>query len=220
LGTVVAALEEGRRIYANVRRFLVYGLSGGAAEILVMLAGPFLGLALPLLAAQILWINLVTHGLTGVALGAEPVEPNEMTRPPRPPQQSILGDGLWQQALGLGAFVAAITLGVATLARATDREWQSLLFLTLTSLQLGIAVGLRARPKSSANPWLLVAATTSLVLVLAGVYIPALLDVLGTTAVSRRGCGCCRGFRSRQLGNGDRPATTPRCRSAELSRNR
>ena len=68
---MVAAISEGRRIYANVRRFLLFGMSGGAAEIMVMLVGPFLGMSLPLLPAQILWINLLTHGLTGVALGAE-----------------------------------------------------------------------------------------------------------------------------------------------------
>lgn len=82
LATVVVAVEEGRRVYANIRLFLVFALSGGAAEILVMLIGPFVGLGLPLLAAQILWINLLTHGLTGVAIGAEPVEPGLMTRPP------------------------------------------------------------------------------------------------------------------------------------------
>jgi phosphoserine phosphatase len=65
LATVVAAAEEGRRVYANIRRFLLYGLSGGTAEILVMLAGPLVGLALPLLPAQILWVNLLTHGLPG-----------------------------------------------------------------------------------------------------------------------------------------------------------
>ena len=73
LATVVAAVEEGRRVYDNIRRFLVYGLAGGTAEILVMLVGPLLGLPLPLRAGQILWINLLTHGLTGVAMGAEPV---------------------------------------------------------------------------------------------------------------------------------------------------
>ena len=65
LATVVTAVEEGRRVYANIRLFLVFGLSGGAAEILVMLLGPFTGLVVPLVAAQILWINLLTHGLTG-----------------------------------------------------------------------------------------------------------------------------------------------------------
>ena len=73
LGTLVAAIEEGRRVYANIRRFLLYGLSGGVAEILVMLCGPLVGVPLPLLPAQILWVNLVTHSLTGTALGSEPV---------------------------------------------------------------------------------------------------------------------------------------------------
>jgi Ca2+-transporting ATPase len=85
LATVVSAAEEGRRVYANIRRFLLYALAGGSAEIIVMLLGPLAGLPLPLLPAQILWINLLTHGLPGVALGSEPVEPGTTRRPPRPP---------------------------------------------------------------------------------------------------------------------------------------
>jgi magnesium-transporting ATPase (P-type) len=86
LQTVVTAAEEGRRVYGNIRRFLLYGLSGGSAEIAVMLAGPALGLALPLLPAQILWVNLLTHGLPGVALGGEPADPGIMNRPGRQPR--------------------------------------------------------------------------------------------------------------------------------------
>src|SRR5436309_2543359 len=89
LQTVVTAAEEGRRVYGNIRRFLLYGLSGGSAEIAVMLAGPVFGLALPLLPAQILWVNLLTHGLPGVALGGEPADPGIMDRPPRPPAESV-----------------------------------------------------------------------------------------------------------------------------------
>jgi Ca2+-transporting ATPase len=176
----VAAVEEGRRIYANVRRFLIFSLSGGASEILVMLAGPLVGLALPLLAGQILWINLLTHGLTGVALGAEPAAPNTMRRPPRPPEQSILGDGLWQRALVLGVLITVVALGIGAWAYNTGREWQSMVFVALTSLQLGVAVGLRARPRTLANPFLLVAVATSLVLALAAVYVPLLQDLLDT----------------------------------------
>ena len=94
LGTVVAAAEEGRRVYANIRRFLLYGLAGGSAEIAVMLAGPLRSAwPLPLLPAQILWVNLLTHGLPGVALGSEPADPAAMRRPPRPPAESVLGAG-------------------------------------------------------------------------------------------------------------------------------
>ncbi|MFD5432978.1 cation transporting ATPase C-terminal domain-containing protein [Kitasatospora sp. NPDC127067] len=92
--TVVGAVEEGHRVYDNIRRFLVFGLSGGAAEILVMPADPLFVLALPLRAGQILWINLLTHGLTGVAMGAEPASADAMTQPPRPPDQHILGSGV------------------------------------------------------------------------------------------------------------------------------
>ncbi|GAA4990166.1 HAD-IC family P-type ATPase [Kitasatospora paranensis] len=93
LATLVAAVEEGRRVYDNIRRFLLYALAGGVAEILVMLLGPLLGLALPLRAGQILWINLLTHGLTGVAVGAEPVSEQAMRRPPRSPREHVLAGG-------------------------------------------------------------------------------------------------------------------------------
>lgn len=95
LQTVVTAAGEGRRVYGSICRFLLYGLSGGSAEIAVMLAGPALGLALPLLPAQILWVNLLTCGLPGVALGGEPAEPGIMTRPPgrRPKACSAPGCG-------------------------------------------------------------------------------------------------------------------------------
>jgi len=76
LGTVIAAVEEGRRVYANIRRFLLYALSGGASEILLMLAGPLIGAPLPLLPAQILWLNLLTHSFAGAALGRSYVSEN------------------------------------------------------------------------------------------------------------------------------------------------
>jgi P-type Ca2+ transporter type 2C len=180
LATVVAAVEEGRRVYANVRRFLLYGLSGGAAEILVMLIGPFLGLPLPLLPAQILWVNLMTHGLAGVALGAEPAEPDVMRQPPRPPAESVLGAGLWPRILRLGGVIAAITLGVGVWAQATGRPWQSMVFLALGVTQLGVALGVRARPGIVANPFLLVAVAAAFALQVAGLYLPPLRDLLGT----------------------------------------
>ena len=183
LATLVSAVEEGRRVYANIRRFLVFGLSGGAAEILVMLVGPFRGLAVPLLAAQILWINLLTHGLTGIALGAEPAEQGLMHRPPRPPEQSVLGDGLWQRVLVLAVVLSVVTLGLGLWAQDTGRAWQSMIFVALTSLQLGVALGLRPHLLTRQNVFLPVAVSASLLLALAGVYFPALQDLLGTVAL-------------------------------------
>ena len=180
LATVVAAAEEGRRVYANIRRFLLYGLSGGTAEIAVMLAGPFLGLPLTLLPAQILWVNLLTHGLPGVALGSEPVEPGVMQRPPRPPAESVLGAGLWQRILRVGVVIAAVTLAVAVWGHATGRPWQSMAFFALGTTQLAVALGSRARPGTRANPMLLVAVAGALALQLAGLYLPLLQELLGT----------------------------------------
>ena len=82
--TIVQAVEEGRRIYDNIRRFVRYLLTTNSAEVWVMFLAPFLGLPMPLLAVQILWVNLVTDGLPALALGVEPVEPDAMRRPPRP----------------------------------------------------------------------------------------------------------------------------------------
>jgi P-type Ca2+ transporter type 2C len=179
LGTVAAA-EEGRRVYANIRLFLLYGLSGGSAEIAVMLIGPFLGLALPLLPAQILWVNLLTHGLPGVALGSEPADQGAMRRPPRPPAESVLGAGLWQRIARVGVVIAAVTLGVGVWGHATGRPWQSMAFFTLGATQLGVAAGSRVRPGTLANPWLLAAIAGALGLQFAALYLPFLNDLLKT----------------------------------------
>jgi Ca2+-transporting ATPase len=180
LGTVVAAADEGRRVYGNIRRFLLYALSGGSAEIAVMLAGPFLGLALPLLPAQILWVNLMTHGLPGVALGSEPADPGAMHRPPRPPAESVLGAGLWQRIARVGVVIAAVTLAVAVWGHATGRPWQSMAFLALGTTQLAVAAGSRVRPGTLANPALPAAIAAALALQVAGLYVPFLRDLLHT----------------------------------------
>jgi Ca2+-transporting ATPase len=182
LATVGAAVREGRRIYDNIRRFLRYALAGGLAEILVMLFGPFLGLAVPLLPAQILWVNLLTHGVPGVALGAEPAEPGTMRRPPRSPRESVLGGGLARSVLFSGSLLAAVVLGVGVGADALDRAWQSMIFVTLGLAQLGIALAVRApRPAGERrNAGLLVAVAVSAILQLAGVLVEPLRDLLGT----------------------------------------
>ncbi|MFD7915992.1 cation-translocating P-type ATPase [Streptomyces sp. NPDC059752] len=180
LSTVVAAVEEGRRVYDNIRRFLVYGLAGGAAEILVMLIGPLLGLPLPLRAGQILWINLLTHGLTGVAMGAEPVAPEAMHRPPRPPGQHILGAGAWQRLLVLAAVVTAACLTAGTVARSWSLAWQSVLFLSLLAAQLGVVLGLRTRLLTRENLFLPLSVLASALLGAAALYLPPLQSVLET----------------------------------------
>jgi P-type Ca2+ transporter type 2C len=180
-GTVVAAVAEGRRVYDNIRRFVHYGLSGGVAEILVMLAGPFLGLGVTLLPAQILWINLLTHGLPGVALGVEPAQPDVLTRPPRRPDEGLLAGGIAGRVARLAAILAVASLGVGIWARQSDRPWQSMIFAILALGQLWVALALRADNRYfTANPWLILAVALDAVLVLAGLYWGPLQALLNT----------------------------------------
>jgi P-type Ca2+ transporter type 2C len=143
LATVIAAIEEGRRVYANIRRFLLYALSGGASEILLMLAGPLVGIPLPLVPAQILWLNLLTHSFAGAALGTEPVEAGTMTRTPRNPLEGVLGGGLWWRIGTVAAMLAAVSLWVSLAAGL--QLGSSAALLSLGAGQLGVAWGVRAR---------------------------------------------------------------------------
>jgi Ca2+-transporting ATPase len=186
LSTVTAAVEEGRRIYANVRRFLRYALSGGLAEVLVMIAGPWLGLGVPLLPAQILWVNMLTHGLPGVAMGAEPAERDAMVRPPRRPDEAILGAGLAWRITVTGSMIAVTSLAAALWAWSTGRPWQSVLFTVLGLAQLGVALAVRSRrvPGAPRNRLLGAAVALSVGLQVAAVLLPPLRLLLGTEALS------------------------------------
>ncbi|MEV0804037.1 cation-transporting P-type ATPase [Kribbella sp. NPDC050281] len=186
LGTVVAAIEEGRRIYSNVRTFLRYALSGGLAEVLVMLIGPLLGLAAPLLPAQILWINMLTHGLPGVAIGAEPADPQAMRRGPRSPDEQVLGAGLWQRVAWTGALITAVTLAAALWARSIGAPWQTMAFIVLGVAQLGVAIALR-RPRPDGERrlrFLDVAVLGALVAQVGPLFVPPLRDLLSLQALS------------------------------------
>ena len=111
--TIVAAVEEGRVIYDNIRRFIKYLLTCNASEIAVMLIGPLLGMPLPLLPLQILWMNLVTDGLPALALGVEPPERDVMQRPPYTASESIFGRGMVQFIIGIGVIMSLLAIGAA-----------------------------------------------------------------------------------------------------------
>jgi len=186
LSTIVAAVAEGRRVFDNVRRFVRYGVAGGLAELLVMLMGPFLGLALPLLPAQILWINLLTHGLPGVAFGAEQAEPDVLSRPPRPPTDGVLSKRGWWEVLTLAVAIATSCLLLACWLAALHRPWQTPLFGALAIGQLGVALTTRSalrpvwRTPPSGNPFLYVAVAGSLLAVAAAIWFPPLAALLRT----------------------------------------
>jgi P-type Ca2+ transporter type 2C len=109
--SIVAAIEEGRAIYDNIRKFIKYLLSSNVGEILVMFVALIIGLKIPLLAIQILWINLVTDGLPAIAVGFEPAERDVMKRKPRPPQESIFAGGMGRHIIWVSVLLATITLG-------------------------------------------------------------------------------------------------------------
>ena len=188
--TIVAAVEEGRRIYDNIRRFVRYLLTTNSAEVMVMFIAPFLGLPVPLLAVQILWVNLVTDGPPALALGVEAVERDAMRRRPRPRGESILGRGLWQSAIWLGMIMAAVVLAVQGLAIAMGWHWQTMVFTTLALLQLGNALAVRSEHESvfrlglTSNRPLTVALAVTIAIQLALIYVPAFQPVFSTQALS------------------------------------
>jgi Ca2+-transporting ATPase len=187
--TIVAAVQEGRRIYDNIRRFVRYLLTTNSGEIWVMFLASLLALPVPLLPVQILWINLVTDGLPAIALGLEPVERGAMRRPPRSPTESIFARGLWQHALWVGLAMAAVCLALLAGARAAGWPWQTMVFTTLALLQLGHALAVRSERESfftlgaRSNPLLLGAAVGGLAVQLAIVYLPAFQRLFETRAL-------------------------------------
>ena len=189
--TIVAAVEEGRVIYDNIRKFIKYLLSCNSGEVLVMLIGPFLGMPLPLLPLQILWMNLVTDGFPALALSVEPAERNVMHRPPYPPTENIFSRGMGRDIIWIGLLMAIISLGVGYLSwQAENAAWQTQVFTTLTLAQMGLALATRSERDSlfqiglRSNQAMLGAVVLTLLLQLAVIYIPFLQGIFETTALS------------------------------------
>ncbi|MFC5730867.1 MULTISPECIES: cation-translocating P-type ATPase [Nocardioides] len=191
LRTVVTAVGEGRRIYANVRTFLQYGLSGGLAEVLVILLAPFLGMPIVLLPAQILWINMITHGVPGVAFGGEPLDSRLMGRPSPSPERSVLGSGLVSRIVATGSLIAAASLGIGILADGQEWHVPSAVFATLGLAQLGVALALRApRPgKERGERSLEVAVVIAAALQVLALTWSPLQGLLGTQMLTVQGWG-------------------------------
>ncbi len=152
--TIVAAVKEGRTIYDNIRKFIKYILTGNMGEIFVMLVGPLIGMPLPLVPVQILWINLVTDGAPAVALGYEEGEGNVMNRLPFRPGEGIFARGVGKQILWMGFLVGLVSLCVGFLfwkIDADNRHWQTMIFTTLTFCQMAYALCSRKTSESIFN---------------------------------------------------------------------
>ncbi len=186
--TIVSAAKEGRVIFDNIRKFVKYTLSSNTGEILVMLIAPFLGMPLALLPVQILWINLVTDGLPGLALAVEPAERGIMKRPPFRPKESIFSRGLGPRILFIGILMGIVSLGIGWLywLRDPSGPWQTMLFTTLTLAQLGNALAIRSQDESlfslgifSNRPLILTVALTFVLQILV-IYTPVFQTLLHT----------------------------------------
>lgn len=179
--TIVAAVKEGRRIYDNIRKFVKYILTGNTGEIVVMLTGPLLGMPLPLLPIQILWINLVTDGIPAIALGYEEAEQKIMDRPPLDPKEGIFARGLGWQIIIMGVIVGLISVAAGYWFwndGKGSQAWQTMVFTMLTFCQMAYALCVRKQHQSLfsyswfSNPMLLVAVSVTLILQLIIIYVP------------------------------------------------
>ena len=206
--TIVSAVEEGRAIFANIRKFLRYLLSSNIGEVMTMFFGVLLadtiglteaadGVVLPLLATQILWINLITDGAPALALGVDPAEPGLMNGPPRPHDEGVVTRRMWAGILFVGAVMATGTLlvldaslpgGLIEGSRSL-REAQTMAFTTLVMFQLFNVLNARSDERSAFqglfhNHWLWAAIGLSLLLHVAVVYVPFLQQAFSTADLS------------------------------------
>lgn len=189
--TVVAAVEEGRSIYANIKKSIYYLLSCNAGEIIVLFLALLVGLPRPLLPIQILWVNLVTDSLPGLALGLEPPERDIMKRPPRDPDEKILTKNTGLRLLLEGMVIAAVTLFAFLVGLSGSLEQaRTMAFLTLSFSQKAHAFNKRSDTKSLwaigwfSNRYLVLGVLVSTVVQLSVVFIPFLQKVFKVTALT------------------------------------
>jgi P-type Ca2+ transporter type 2C len=195
--TIVAATEEGRVVYTNIRRFIKYILGSNVGEVLTIAAAPLLGLPeVPLTPLQILWMNLVTDGIPALALALEPAEPNVMKYPPFSPRENIFSRGLGSYIVRIGIIFAIITIALMVWsfheAKYTvhPHSWKTMVFTSLCIAQMGHAISCRSDYRLTAeinpfsNPYLLGAVIITTVLQLLLVYVPFLRNFFDTDWLS------------------------------------
>jgi len=210
--TIVAAVEEGRVVYTNVRRFIKYILGSNIGEVLTIAASPLLvSGGVPLTPLQILWMNLVTDGLPALALAVEPAEPNVMERPPHSPKESIFARGLGAYMVRIGIVLAIIAISLMTFAYwytnqpeniGSPDRWKTMVFTTLCIAQMGHALAIRSNTQLTAelnpfsNPYVLAAISLTTLLQLALIYVEPLRNFFGTELLSATELMICIGFSS------------------------
>jgi Ca2+-transporting ATPase len=196
--TIVGAVREGRRIFDNIRKFIKYTMTSNLGEIVTIAAAPLVGLPIPLLPIHILWINLVTDGVPGLALTAEPGERELMSRPPRHPEESIFARGLGTHIVWVGSLMGAVTLATQALFQGAPEEtWRTMVFTVLALSQMGHVLAIRSERTSIfaqgflSNRPLLAAVVGTLALQLATIYVPFLRPVFDTVALGAGQLALC-----------------------------
>jgi Ca2+-transporting ATPase len=191
--TIVAAVEEGRVIYDNIRKFIRYSLTGNTSGVVIMLLAPLLAMPLPLKPTQILWINLLADGLLALALSVEPAESNVMRRPPYPPNESVFSRGVGRDIVWVGLLMGIVFLltGDYLWSNGWD-NWQTWVFATLAFSRMSLALAMRSERDFSlgkrflGNPAMLAAVLLTLALQMAVIYVPWLQVVFDTSALSNQ----------------------------------
>lgn len=188
--SIVSAVEQGRVIYSNIRKFVYYLISCNMAEIMVIFLATVFGWPSPLTAIQLLWLNLVTDGAPALALGTEKGDPDIMRQPPRPPKENIINKFMQIGVVVQTIAITSVTLGAYFLGRFTDPQHvefaETMAFVTLSCSELFRAYTSRSeyypllKIGIFTNRWMNIAISTSLVLILAVIYIPFLNKIFNT----------------------------------------
>jgi len=187
--TIVAAVEEGRGIYDNIRKFIRYLLSCNLGEVLTMFIATIVGLPLPLLPVQILWVNLVTDGLPAMALGVDPNNHDIMNRPPRNPKESVFSRGLSRKIITRGLQIGMSTVFVFAIVYFLKNdlaEARTMAFCTLVFSQMFHVFDCRSEVYNVfeigifKNQYLIVATFCSLLMQLLVIYHPFMQEVFAT----------------------------------------
>ncbi|MBT1075883.1 cation-translocating P-type ATPase [Geobacter grbiciae] len=188
--TIVKAVREGRRIYANILKFIIYSITSNAGTLVAITLAPFFGLPLPLLPIQILWLNLLCDSLPGLALAGEPAERDVMKRPPVDPREGIFSAGRGYFVLGYGFLIGAVALAFQAFALRRGLPWQTMEFTFLVLNRMAVALSVRSDRQSLfriglfSNLPLCGAIIVTFLLQLMVVYTPLLNPIFSTAPLS------------------------------------
>ncbi len=188
--SIVSAVEQGRVIYSNIRKFVYYLISCNMAEIMVIFLATLFGWPSPLTAIQLLWLNLVTDGAPALALGTEKGDPDIMKQPPRPPKENIINKFMQIGVVVQTIAITSVTLGAYFLGRFTDPQHvefaETMAFVTLSCSELFRAYTARSeyypllKIGIFTNKWMNLAVSSSLVLILVVIYVPFFNTIFNT----------------------------------------